>query len=401
MIEKLRWRLIRISLFALIGAMLSVTLAINGINWLNVRSELHETLKIYADSGGNLGKAIKGRSKHMKNLVTLSTCYVARVDEDGGTRIIAGQGQASGEIQELMQSLAENGSTEGIAGDYLYARFTDKSGSYLAVMDAESSLTRVRRLGVFSAVACLTGIIAAAVFVMLFSKKMMKPFVENERQQKQFITDASHELKTPLTVISANMDLLSIDLPENTWIDSTQKQVSQMRHMVDEMVYLSRLEESVQPEMQSVDLGKLAQEAAEPFAAMAEFQGRKLIVEADHAIVRGNPEMLERLCSVLLDNAVKYTAEHGEILFAVRQDRMVTVYTENIPLEPLDEAMCAHLFDRFYRADHARSKGRKGYGIGLAIAQAIVQKHGGEARAEKRGNVLRIACVLPAEKERK
>ena len=130
-------------------------------------------------------------------------------------------------------------------------------------------------------------------------------------------------------------------------------------------------------------------------------KGRQLVVDSDHAHVRGNPEMLERLCSILLENAVKYTAEHGEILFAVRQDRMVTVYTENIPLEPLDEAMCAHLFDRFYRADHARSKGRKGYGIGLAIAQAIVQKHGGEARAEKRGNVLRIACVLPAEKERK
>ena len=225
-------------------------------------------------------------------------------------------------------------------------------------LNCETKLTAVRTLALISALACLGGVLLAGLFVALASKKAIEPTVRNMEQQKRFITDASHELKTPLTVIATNMDLLQMELQENQWVKSTQKQAAQMRHLVDELVYLSRMEEENAPvAMENLSLDALLQETAEPFAAMAEYQGKEMTVDPEAGLtVRGDRASVQRLVSTLLDNAVKYASPEGKIMVRVRgEGRFAILTVSNDVPQPLSPEQCRQLFNRFYRADPSRN----------------------------------------------
>ena len=407
MIEKLRSRFFRIAFIAMTVAMLLVAAAINVINWFNVRSELSETLTMLAENQtepperGNL--PFRERSRHQKNLINESSFFVASWSEERGANL---RGQLQDESIDQSEALsmvteaAQSGNTEGTVGEYRFLKTENSLSEEVYIfLNAETRLTQIRNLALFSLVACAVGILLASIAVSLYSRKAIEPLLKNEREQKQFITDASHELKTPLTVISANMDVLSMDVPNNTWIHSTQKQVAQMRRLVDELVYLSRLEEGGRVlETKPIQIRKLLEEVAEPFAAMAEFQGKKMEVRAEDGLtVSGDEAALQRLFSTLCDNAVKYTPEDGEIIAEARADgKQALIRFSNTVSEPLTEEQCQRLFQRFYRADPSRDKGKRGgFGIGLAIAAAIAEKHGGSVAAEMQSLRLVITCRLP------
>ena len=251
---------------------------------------------------------------------------------------------------------------------------------------------------------CIAGILLSLLFVSLLSKKAIQPFVRNEQKQKRFITDASHELKAPLAVISANMDVLALKEEENDpWIDSTRNQVASMRNLVEDMVYLSRADETDRPlNPESLDPKDLVRETAEPYQAMAEFQGKSFQCEADENLpVCGEESSLHRVISILCDNAVKYTPEGGTIILrACPENRKAVIETENPPVQPLTEEDCSRLFDRFYRADKARDREKQnGYGIGLSIAQAVIARHGGTASAAMTpAGTLLIRLTVPLDK---
>ncbi len=435
MIEKLRKRFFRISLIAMTTAMILVTVAINMMNWLNVRSELWGTISMLAEENlhrpereplgsgfpddgfpGN-GMAPEGsenparqgaekdRSRHERNLMTESIFFTAAFSEERGIEVLGlpPSGSLSEEEASVLVTQAlESGRQSGFIGDYIFRCYEDSQsgGSSYIFLDTETRLSHARHLGWFSLAACVAGILLAMVAVSRFSRRAVEPILKNEREQKQFITDASHELKTPLTVISANMDVLSMDVPGNTWIRSTQKQVAQMRRLVDELVYLSRLEENDRPlETRRLLLTPLLEDIAEPFAAMAEFQGKSMEIRAEKSLaVMGDENALRRLMSTLCDNAVKYAAEEGEILVEARTEgQKAMLRFSNTVSEPLSPEQCERLFQRFYRVDASRNKEKKsGFGIGLSIAAAIAEKHGGSIRAEMaEGNRLVITCLLP------
>ena len=190
-----------------------------------------------------------------------------------------------------------------------------------------------------------------------------------------------------------------MEQPDSSWVKSTQRQTAQMRHLVDELVYLSRMEEENAPlTPEIISVAPFLREAAEPFCAMAEYQGKLMTVEAEEALnIRGDRASLQRLLSTLLDNAVKYASEEGAIsVRAVGEGRNAVLTVANDVPQPLTEEQCGQLFDRFYRADPSRSKDRQnGFGIGLAIAAAIVEKHGGNIFAAMEGGQLVFTCRLP------
>ena len=210
-------------------------------------------------------------------------------------------------------------------------------------------------------------------------------------------------MKTPLTVISTNMELLKMENPDNPWIRSTQKQTGALRHLVDELVYLSRMEEENPAlNMESLAPGAILREAAEPFQAMAEFNGKELqVVTEEDLRITGDRPSLQRLMSTMLDNAVKYTPEGGEILAeAVSEGKHAVIRVSNTVEKPMTKEQCAQLFNRFYRADESRNKDRKGgFGIGLAIAAAIAEKHGGSMNARMEEDRLVISAALPRDRK--
>ena len=408
MIRKLRHRFIRIALIALTVAMLLVTGIVNAVNWLSVRAELHETLDFLVENGGTEirggpGSRLMGKSKHTRNFVSESKWFAAFLNADGSIRMMNLQNMTDADEETAAQLVAEataGGGASAFLQDYLYhVSPAPNGGSMIVFLNCETRLAAVRSLALISGLACLGGILLAWLFVALASRAAIAPIIRNMEQQKQFITNASHELKTPLTVISTNMQLLNGDVPDNPWVRSTLKQTGLMRHLVEELVYLSRMEEENAPlKMETLALDALLRETAEPFADMAEFAGKRLEVRAaQETPVTGDRASIQRLMSILLDNAVKYAAPEGVIGAETLTDgRNAVLRVGNPVAEPLTREQCGRLFDRFYRADPSRSKDQQGgFGIGLAIAAAIAEKHGGTIRAAMEGDRLVFTCQLP------
>jgi signal transduction histidine kinase len=299
----------------------------------------------------------------------------------------------------------ESGRETGRVGNYLYLiRKSDETGAGTAVfLDVETRLDGLHRLLLLSAVTCVGGIGIAWLLVELFSGKAIQPLIRNAVQQKQFITDAGHELKTPLTVISANMDALELKTEPSEWIDSTREQISQMRSLVNDMIYLSRMDEDGAEQIrETVDLSALVREETESFQAMAEFTGKTLETEAEEGLcVRGDPGALRKLVSQLCDNAMKYAPEEDTIRIALKKaGREIRLTEENSLAAPLSDEALSHLFDRFYRPDASRSRESGGYGIGLSMVRAVAEKHGGRAWAERTSEGrIRFVCELPQSRE--
>ena len=460
MIKKLQRRFTRIALLSLTAAMVLVVLVVNLSNWISVRQELMGTLTLIAGSGGvpdaampgdepqppvpdgtvpqlpertaspvseetasavpeppESGEGMPGEreterafnpwewnrwSRRARNLARESRWFSVRESADGELTPQSQQlWETSGEDSrlELARQALDSGRTEAFLGDYLYVVRTTDAGRTVTFLNGETRIAAARTLALISAAACVGGILLAWLLVALASRKAVEPTLRNMEAQKRFITDASHELKTPLSVISASMELLQTEIPGNQWVRRTQKQTAVMRRLVDELVFLSRMEEE-NPTLEIVPLQvrPLLRETAEPFAAMAEFQGRELEVEAEDGLwINGDRDSVSRMFSTLFDNAVKYAAGQGKILVSARADgRQIAVSFSNEVSEPLSKEQCDRMFDRFYRTDPSRSKEKKeGFGIGLAIAAAVAENHGGSISAVMEDNRLVITCLLP------
>ena len=257
MIKKLQRRFIRIALVALTVAMVLVVGIVNAANWISVRGELAETIAFLSENEAvprdDIGRRMMGRNRHARNLVGESRWFSVSWDSSGTQRNINLMN-----IPELDEQTATDLAAQAISRsdaygpaflqDYLYViRDNPRGGRTAVFLNCETRLAAVHTLALISALACLGGILLAFLLVTLASRKAIEPTIRNMEQQKQFITNASHELKTPLTVISTNMELLQMEQPDSQWVKSTQRQTAQMRHLVDELVYLSRMEEENAP----------------------------------------------------------------------------------------------------------------------------------------------------------
>ena len=411
MIHKLRLKFIRIAMAALMAAVILIAAAINVMNWLNVRSEIGETISFLAKSDGMISpeKANEwaGKNKHRKNVLTQSVYFIGRTGQDGALQVVNQERMETinrEEAESLLERAAHSGRESGFVDDYCFQQFTSRGNTTAWIfLNCESYLTASHNLLLFSTVICIAGILLSLLIVSLLSKKAVQPFIRNEQKQKRFITDASHELKAPLAVISANMDVLALKDHDNPWINGTRNQVASMRTLVEDMVYLSRADETDRPmELKNLDLKDIVLEAAEPYQAMAEFQNKTFRCEAEKNLpVTGDEAALQRAVSILCDNAVKYTPEGGTIhLRAYPDGRNAVIETDNPPVQTLTEENCNRLFDRFYRMDEARSRDKQsGYGIGLSIAQAVIDRHGGSVIARMTSeNTLLIRLMIPLDR---
>jgi len=406
MIRGIRRRFIGIALAVLALAMVLVAAVINGANWINVRGELTETLTTLAEESGGFGRGFGARgmrSRGLQNRLDESRYFTVVLRQEGEWTLADASrvsGASAGELEDLAQGVLAAGRSGGFAGDYLYTVRERVSGGRVAVfLNCETRLDAVKRLALISLAACVGAILLAWLLVALFSNRAIQPLIENAERQKRFITDAGHELKTPLTVISANMDVLSLEAGESEWITSTRKQVASMRALVGELIYLSRLdEEDARLQWAAFDLSEAVREAAEPFEVMAEFSLRRLEVDVEPSVqMRGDAGAIRRLVSVLCDNAVKYAPEGDTITLTLRREgRRALLTAENGLAAPMEEETLKHLFDRFYRADASRSKDSGGFGIGLSVARAVAEKHGGGIRARQtRDGRIRFVASLP------
>ena len=401
MIQKLRHRFVLISVAVLSAVMILLTVVINTANWISVRQDIGDIVDELASSavGYSWSKGHNQKNRHGESI------YESRyfVVTEGKSGLTAELSNVSSYSEEEAVSMAETvlagGRDSGFTGECFYRVYSENDRSSVLFLDCGSRLTAVRQLTWISLAACCGGILLAWVLMSVFSQRAIRPILESTEKQKRFITDASHELKTPLSVIQANMDVMAMDDPENEWILSTRRQTGLMSRMVNDLVFLAREdEETNRPAKVPLDLAALFRDTTEPFVMMAEAGGRVMTTEAPEALtLSGEPKGLERLISVLCDNALKYSPEGDMIHMRLTgHGSWIMIESENTSAEPISPEKLKHLFDRFYRADEARSRrsGRTGFGIGLAIAQAVAEAHGGDTKAWMEKDRLHIQCRL-------
>lgn len=291
------------------------------------------------------------------------------------------------EAEEYAEKLFSDGKYSGFVGNYKYLAFDfgDDDEMMYIFLDCTKDLDTFReflRASIFFSVA---GLVIVFVLVVIFSGIIMRPFAKMYQKQKQFITDANHELKTPLTVISASCEILEYNTGENEWTDAIKEQVGHLTELTNKLVFLSRMdEENRKYTMTDFSLSEVAEEAIKPYYSLAEAAGRSLDCKiAPGLSLCGDMSMIKELLTLIFDNAIKYSSDGSEIRAELvptgsgKNSRLtVSNDTDGIPKGDLDV-----IFERFYRLDKSRNSETGGHGIGLSVAKSIVEIHHGKISA--------------------
>ena len=285
---------------------------------------------------------------------------------------------------EYAESVLDDEDTRGWIDNYRYKVFATEMGTGVVFVDGSMSRSSLMQSMTIAGLVLLGCAALMLILIFLLSKKAVEPIAESYEKQKQFITDANHELKTPLTLILANLDIAEDELGKNEWLDDIRAEGHRMTELVNHLVALSRMDEDNSGmKVTDVTFGELVSGTVAEFEQLAKERGKHLYANVNlNVSCRGDEALLRRLVAALMDNAVKYCDVGGEICVTLQRTRKVVLTVENT-YAAVNEIDLHRLFDRFYRADRAR-KFTGGYGIGLSMAKAIVEKHKGEITAYKK-----------------
>ena len=389
MLKRLRRKFCAITLL-LVGLVLVAALGSTFVSAANTQGEITRSmLEKSLDKGFAQPPTLgAGENADRAFVVTLDVSDAGVVLSRSGAAIEVSSDQMAGIIAKALQSPSDSGHSEKLHVAWM-KRQTD-SGFTLALCDTTSRDGAIaRQLGMD--VAIFVGAMAAlAVVVRILSKWELSPIERAWDQQRRFISDASHELKTPLAVICANSQILQRDasIPEGSrrWVESTAEEADHMKGLVEDLLTLARADEAAAGTTEDalrhdeVDLSSVVDEAALEFDAVAFERGCSIDSEvAGGIVVRGDADQLGRVVRTLLDNATKYAERNSLVRVRLTQagsHAQLTVANRGPMIRPED---LEHLFDRFYRTDKARSRQETGgYGLGLAIAKSTVEAHGGK-----------------------
>ncbi len=329
----------------------------------------------------------------------LSTFYTVAVSYDGKILEIKNEPptvHTNEDLAEMAKDIIEDDESTGTEDNLAFLR-TDKGGYILVTfMDNtvinESAMTLFRYTLIFGGVAMIL-----FFFISIFlARKIVGPLEESYQKQKQFISDAGHELKTPVSVVSANAELLSRELGDNQWLANIQYENERMGMLVGQLLDLARTE-SVIPQMEHIDLSRLVAGEALPFESVAFEKGLVLSSDiANEITVEGNSTQLKQLTSILLDNAIRHSKSEGEVRLMLSKEHGVVELSVMNNADAIPNQQRDLIFERFYRVDTARNGEDKHYGLGLAIAKAIVYAHHGHIGVLCYDGLVEFRVTLPA-----
>ena len=298
----------------------------------------------------------------------------------------------------MARTASKRGNEKGFSGDYRYLGVDENGGTRWFFLNRERELETYRSFLLTSIGISLAGYAMVFLLLMLLSAKIVQPIAESYEKQKRFITDAGHELKTPITIIRADADVLEEDLKDSEWLADIREQTDRLTSLTNDLIYLSRMEEAgAAPQMLDFSLSDTVTDQAQPFQSVALTQSKHLSIDVQPEITfRGDEKMIRKLVSILLDNAMKYSPDGGEISLSLKKSGRQIRLTVSNTAEGIEKGNADRLFDRFYRQDSSRSSETGGFGLGLAIAKAITETHKGKIHAfSPDGGSLTVEAVFP------
>ena len=400
MIRKLRWKVVALTMLFVTAILLSVFAGA----YFNARSSLRRNTEQQLQQALQTGDGGLFRPGQSQSSLP---CFVVEVLPTGAIRATGSNYYQLDEdaLRQIVSACLQQDEDAGLLKDYRLRYLRQSSPLMVRIAFADSSLEQAALTSLVRT-ALVVGIAALAVLLVcsyFLSALVTKPVEQAWQEQQRFLSDASHELKTPLTVVLSSTELLAEHTADNTdaapYVENIRAEGQRMRDLVEDMLTLSRAESGqTRAVFTAVDLSDLTAESALRFEPVAYEAGRQLDYRIDEGLtVSGDAKQLTQLTGILLDNGIKYAPEGSFVRLALcARDRQAVLTVENGG-DPIPPEQLPHLFERFYRADASRSD-HGSFGLGLSIAQTIAQAHGGTIRAESDRQSTRFIVTLPLQR---
>ena len=383
MFKSLRKKFVTTAVGSVAVVIAILAIALNFINFNKLEERIDTTLldasrsqaliKIFAEDGDDLVI-----TKNSSSATEYNGFSIAKVDNNG--RIIRAYRDDSLIVdQDALQSKViealEKGKTSGFIGSYRFLKVETNVGNLILFLNCQRELDSYESFVKNSVLISIGVILSVLVLIILISKRVIAPIQETYLKQKQFITGASHELKTPLAIISSNADVLEMMNGDSKWTQNIHNQVDRLSSLVNSLVVFSRMEEKDTVERTYFDLSEALKLRIEDFDELANFQKKNIIADVDSNLnYYGEKDSIIQLMDILLENAIKYAPEDSDISVKLNKNRKyATLKVSN--KANVKKGDLSKVFDRFYRLDESRNSAIKGYGIGLSMAQLIAEKH--------------------------
>ena len=396
MIRKLRWKVVGIVMLVVTAVFLAVFAGAYSSTrsslQQNTQQQLQQALQYGARDSFRPG-ADGGSSL---------PCFVAEVYPNGTIHAVGSSYYQMDDtvLRSIVQLCMSRDENSGVLKDYQLRYLRQNSPMGLRIAFTDSSLEQ-KTLHSLMRVYLLIGLVAIGVLFAcswFLSGLVTKPVEKAWQEQQRFLSDASHELKTPLTVILSSADLLAEQTNDErgaVYVDNIRSESQRMRALVEDMLTLSRAESGKQLPFSAVDLSDLAMDTALRFEPVAYEAGRTLLYDIQEDItVQGDAQRLRQLQGILLDNAIKYAPAGSEVRLTLHRTDKSAVLTVENGGEPIPAQHLPHIFERFYRADSSRSD-HGSFGLGLPIAQSVAHSHGGEIRCRSDARSTCFTVTLP------
>ena len=383
MFKSLRKKFIATAVGSVAVVIAILAIALNFINFNKLEERIDTTLldasksqaliKIFAEDGEDLVI-----TKNSSSATEYNGFSIAKVDNKGriikayrDDSLIADQDALQIKVIEALGK----GKSSGFIGSYRFLKVETDVGNLILFLNCQRELDSYESFVKNSVLISIGVIISVLVLIILVSKRVIAPIQETYLKQKQFITGASHELKTPLAIISSNADVLEMMNGDSKWTTNIHNQVDRLTSLVNSLVVFSRMEEKDTVERTNFDLTETLKSRIEDFDELANFQKKYIVTDIDENLnYYGEKESIIQLMDILLENAIKYAPEDSNIWVKLNKNRKYATLKVSNKANVVKGDL-SKVFDRFYRLDESRNSAIKGYGIGLSMAQLIAEKH--------------------------
>lgn len=407
MIKKLQIKFILLAMSALLAVLVIIIAGINIANYNVIVREADQLLIMLSDNKGVFPKDMepkRGDMMHgMSPELPYETRYFSVLLNESGAVVQAETGSiAAVDTQDaiyLAYEIESKKDMKGFLGNYRYNKYPEDAGTRIIFLDCGRKLDSFYDFLWAGCFISLGGYLLVSLLIVFFSSRIIRPLAESYEKQKRFITDAGHEIKTPLTIINADVDVLEMEFGKNEWLEDIQRQSKRLSALTRDLIYLARMEETENSiRMIEFPVSDVVSEAASSFQALAQTQGKTFKYDIQPMLsLQGDEKAIHQLVTILLDNALKYSPADGIVsLMLERQNKTLRLTVFNTTENLISNENLSMLFERFYRIDPSRNSQTGGYGIGLSVAKAIVTAHNGKLYAyapDERS--LRITALFP------
>lgn len=392
MLKKLRRKFTAVAMMSVFVVLVLILGSVTAANYINVKRTADERIDLIEQNGGTFplhsdffGLLMPGG--RLSEESPFDTRYFTVIFNADGKPVAINTGSIAAVDRQTALALAveavSQGSSAGFREHFRYRVCNYVNGKLVIFVDSSrelASFSSFLRAAVFAG---LLGLLLVFLLVVIFSKTAIKPIAESYAKQKRFITDASHEIKTPLAIINSANEVLEIENGESDWTKSIANQVNRLSELTCKLILLSRMdEEGYKPQKLRFNLSDVCLDTAHSFDAVAQANGKQYDVNIQPDVFfDGDEKNITQLLSLLLDNAMKYSDANGRICFSLTTNGKNKVITVENTVTHIKQGNLSVLFERFYRSDESRSSETGGSGIGLSVAKAIVTSHGGRISA--------------------